>query len=183
MLGVNFEIRSADADESSDIKDPATLVQALAARKGEAVRALMQDAGEWDEETLIIAADTVVAAGDEILGKPRDAADAAAMLQKLQGTGHRVISGVALFMGARSATAAEETVVRFGPMTEQEIADYVKSGEPMDKAGAYAVQGLASVYIEGLVGDYFNVVGLPVHRLDSLLHIFAGLRLTGLGGD
>lgn len=180
MLGVHFDIVSADADESSDILDPALLVRELALRKGRAVRDLLFEKGEWNDDTLIIAADTVVAAEGEILGKPRDDADAARMLRLLSGKSHHVISGICLLMGEREATAAESTSVRFAEMTEEEILSYVASGEPRDKAGAYAVQGLASLYIEGLCGDYFNVVGLPIHRLNVLLREFADRTLLQL---
>ncbi|MBE6594525.1 MAG: septum formation protein Maf [Ruminococcaceae bacterium] len=180
MLGVHFDIVSADADESSDILDPALLVRELALRKGRAVRDLLFEKGEWNDDTLIIAADTVVAAEGEILGKPRDDADAARMLRLLSGKSHHVISGIALLLGDREIAAAESTAVRFAEMTEEEILAYVASGEPRDKAGAYAVQGLASLYIEGLCGDYFNVVGLPIHRLNVLLREFADRTLLQL---
>ena len=180
MLGVRFEIVSADADESSDITDPALLVRELALRKGRAVRELLLREGRFDDNTLIIASDTVVAAEGEILGKPQDDADAARMLQMLQGNAHHVISGIALLQGTRECTGYDKTAVRFAPMSDEEIAAYVQSGEPRDKAGAYAVQGLASLYIEGLTGDYFNVVGLPVHKLDQLTRQFIGRSLTQL---
>ena len=180
MLGVKFEILSAHADEHSDITDPALLVRELSLRKGRAVRALLEAEGAWDEDTLIIASDTVVAAGNEILGKPRNDADAARMLRLLSGTEHRVVSGVALLSGAREIAAAEETAVCFAEMTDAQIEWYVKSGEPADKAGAYAVQGLASLYITGLRGDYFNVVGLPVHRLETLVNEFLHCSLADL---
>ena len=102
------------------------------------------------------------------------------MLRLLSGKSHHVISGIALLMGEREATAAESTSVRFAEMTEEEILSYVASCEPRDKAGAYAVQGLASLYIEGLCGDYFNVVGLPIHRLNVLLREFADRTLLQL---
>ena len=180
MLGVQFEILSADADESSDITDPALLVRELALRKGRATRALLQERGEWDENTLIIASDTVVAIDNKILGKPVDAADAARMLQALSGNKHRVISGVALLCGEREVADHDATAVCFAPMTRQEIDWYVQSGEPRDKAGAYAVQGLASLWIRGLEGDYFNVVGLPVYRLNALCKDFLGKPLVEL---
>lgn len=180
MLGVQFEILSADADESSDITDPALLVRELALRKGRATRALLQERGEWNENTLIIASDTVVAIGNEILGKPADDADAVRMLQALSGNEHRVISGVALLCGERELADHDATSVRFAPMTTQEIDWYVQSGEPRDKAGAYAVQGLASLWIRGLEGDYFNVVGLPVYRLNALCKDFLGKSLVAL---
>lgn len=180
MLGVKFEILSADADESSDITDPAQLVRELALRKGRAVRALLQKRGEWDENTLVIASDTVVAAANEILGKPQDDADAARMLRMLSGSTHHVISGVALLCGGRETADFDKTAVHFAKMSEKDIEWYVKSGEPADKAGAYAVQGLASLFIKGLEGDYFNVVGLPVYCLNALAQSFLGTSLIDL---
>lgn len=180
FFGVEFEILSADADESSDITDPEALVRELALRKGRATRELMQKNGDWDDDTLIIAADTVVANGNDILGKPADDADAARMLRDLSGHDHRVISGVALLYADREATAGDCTLVHFTPMTDADIAWYVQSGEPRDKAGAYAVQGLASLFIKGLEGDYFNVVGLPVYRLNELLKSFLSKTIPEL---
>ena len=180
MLGVKFEIVSADADESSGITDPKALVRELALRKGRATRELLRERGEWDEDTLIIASDTVVATEDEILGKPQDAADAARMLQKLSGTTHRVISGVALLWEEREVADFDSTGVRFAEMSKSEIDWYVASGEPNDKAGAYAVQGLASMFIKGLDGDYFNVVGLPVYKLNTLVREYLNCNLNEL---
>ena len=179
-LGVRFDIVSADADESSDITDPSLLVRELALRKGRATRELLRQRGEWNSDTLIIASDTVVAAGDEILGKPADEADAARMLGLLSGTEHRVISGIALLKGEDEIADHDSTAVRFAAMSAAEINWYVKSGEPMDKAGAYAVQGLASIFIQGLDGCYFNVVGLPVHKLNELMTSFLGHGLVQL---
>lgn len=180
MLGVRFEILSADADESSEERDPTALVRELALRKGRATRELLRRRGEWSDDTLIIASDTVVANGNTILGKPRDDADAAEMLRSLAGHDHSVISGVALLTGDREITDADRTLVHFAPMSDAEIDWYVQSGEPRDKAGAYAVQGLASLFIRGLEGDYFNVVGLPVYRLNTLCEQFLGKKLTEL---
>ena len=180
MLGVRFDVVSADADESSAITDPALLVRELALRKGRAVRELLVREGNFDEDTLIIASDTVVAIDDTILGKPTDDADATRMLRLLSGKAHHVISGVALLQGAREMAGFDKTAVRFAPMSNKEILWYVQSGEPRDKAGAYAVQGLASLFIEGITGDYFNVVGLPVHKLDSLVREFTGRSLIEL---
>ena len=180
MLGVSFEIISADADESSAISDPTALVTELALRKGRAVRELLEAKGEWNDDTLIIASDTVVATENAILGKPRDHADAARMLHLLENDKHHVVSGVALLCGAREAADFDKTAVYFAPMSDAEIDWYVKIGEPLDKAGAYAVQGLASLFIKGLEGDYFNVVGLPVHRLNLLAKQFIGKSLNEL---
>lgn len=179
-LGISFDIVSADADESSDITDPAKLVRELALRKGRATRELLKERNEWDSDTLVIAADTVVAIGTEILGKPRDAADAKRMLSMLSGTAHHVISGISLLIDNREITDFDSTSVYFSNMTPEEIDWYVQSGEPMDKAGAYAVQGLASLWIKRLEGCYFNVVGLPVHKLNKLTASFLGKKLVTL---
>ena len=183
MLGLKFDIVSADADESSELTDPAQLVRELSLRKARATKALLEQRGEWNDDTLIIASDTVVAAEGAILGKPRDEADAARMLTLLSGSTHQVISGVSLLYGARERADFDATSVHFCDMTSAEIEDYVSSGEPMDKAGAYAVQGLASVYIKGLEGDYFNVVGLPVHKLNTMLCELLGVGLLALGRE
>lgn len=180
MLGVQFEVLSADADEHSTEQDPVALVTELSLRKGRAVRDLLSRQGEWDDDTLVIAADTVVAAEGEILGKPVDNADAARMLRMLSGSTHEVLSGVALLYGDRELAAAECTGVVFAEMSDRDIAWYVASGEPADKAGAYAVQGLASLFIKALKGDYFNVVGLPIYRLNELVKELLGLALTEL---
>lgn len=179
-LGLRFDIVSADADESSDITDPALLVRELSLRKGRATRELLRREGKWDNDTLIIASDTVVATENEILGKPRDDADAARMLRLLSDGSHRVISGIALLRGDREIAAFDSTAVCFAPMSEAEIDWYVQSGEPRDKAGAYAIQGLAAIFIKGMEGCYFNVVGLPVHRLDELLREFLGCGIAAL---
>ena len=180
MLGLKFDIVSADADESSKITDPAQLVRELSLRKACATKALLQQQGEWNDDTLIIASDTVVAVDGTILGKPRDKADAARMLALLSGKAHQVVSGVSLLYGARESADFDVTSVHFCEMTPDEIERYVSSGEPMDKAGAYAVQGLASIFIEGLEGCYFNVVGLPIHRLNGLLTEFLGHGIVEL---
>lgn len=179
-LGVDFDIVSADADESSDITDPAALVRELSLRKGRATRELLRAKGEWNSDTLIIASDTVVAAEGEILGKPRDHADAARMLSLLSGNTHHVISGVALLYGEREIADFDDTCVTFDDMTPADIDWYVQSEEPCDKAGAYAIQGLASLWIKGLSGCYFNVVGLPVHKLNVLLKSFLGKSIVDL---
>ena len=179
-LGVTFDIVSADADESSDISDPAALVRELSLRKGRATRELLRTRGEWNDDTLVIASDTVVAIDGEILGKPHDDADAARMLRLLSGTSHHVISGISLLLGDREIADFDDTSVIFDDMTPEEIDWYVQSGEPRDKAGAYAVQGLASIWIRGLEGCYFNVVGLPVHKLNTLLNSFLHKTIVDL---
>ena len=164
-LGVKFEVVVADTDESSDISDPCLLVRALAEKKG---RAVAEKIGCVDD-TLIIASDTLVYAGGEFLGKPHDREDAFKMIKKLSGKAHIVVSGIYLNFCGKEVTDASVTKVIFDEMSDSEIDAYVDSPEPYDKAGGYAVQGLASVYIKGIEGDYFNVVGLPVNLLCNIL--------------
>ena len=170
-----FTVITADADESSDIKDPELLVRTLAERKG---RAVLNMLGDEAEECLVIACDTLVYANGEFLGKPKDKSDAARMLRMLSGSDHIVVSGIYVAQGARSVSAAEVTHVFFDEMSEQDIKRYIDSGEPSDKAGAYAIQGKASAYIRKIAGDYFNVVGLPVNLLCRTLKSELGFDLT-----
>lgn len=174
-LGFSFRIVTSEADETCAERDPRRFVETLALRKANAVYEKMSREGSLSQNTLILAADTVVAAGNEILGKPRDRADADRMLRLLSGTTHHVISGIALLSPNNVAVSSEVTGVRFSPLTESDIALYVASDEPYDKAGAYAVQGMASLWIEGLEGDYFNVVGLPVKRMHDMLRDSFGI--------
>lgn len=118
---------------------------------------------------IIIAADTLVALGGEILGKPRDENEAAAMLRKLSGNSHTVYTGVTVMRGSESVTEFEASEVFFREMTELEISAYVASGEPMDKAGAYGAQGIGALFVEKICGDFFNVMGLPMCRLSKIL--------------
>jgi septum formation protein len=117
----------------------------------------------------VLGADTTVTLDDHILGKPENPADAARMLRLLSGRTHRVITGVALVTAASAQATAEVTTVQFLALSESDIADYVATGEPMDKAGAYAIQGRAARWIPRIEGDYFNVVGLPLALVSTLL--------------
>jgi septum formation protein len=117
----------------------------------------------------VLGADTVVVVDGQLLGKPSDAADAARMLRLLSGRQHQVITGVCLVVSGQPSVASETTLVTVSEITEQDIADYVASGEPMDKAGAYAIQGIASRWIPRIEGDYSNVVGLPVALVFRML--------------
>ena len=127
--------------------------------------------------TLVLGADTVVVLDSEVLGKPTSKAAARETLGRLAGRSHTVYTGIALIHGGRCVTAHEATEVTFGPLAEAEIAAYVATGSPMDKAGAYGIQDdLGSLFISRIEGDYFNVVGLPLHRLyRTLLDAFEGL--------
>jgi len=185
QIGIEFEVRVSHVDEKITATEPAKIVEELSCQKAQAVyEALyggaegtsageMQAAagvGESEEELLIIGADTVVATDGEILGKPADEAEAKRMLQKLSGRTHQVYTGVTLVHRATDGSVIEKSIhektgVTFCPMTETEIAEYVATGDCLDKAGAYGIQGFCARYISGIEGDYNNVVGLPAGRL------------------
>ena len=131
--------------------------------KGEAARA---QAGEGD---LILSADTVVALDGAVLGKPADELEAFKMLSTLSGCRHQVYTGLTVLRGEERHTVSEETTVAFRELSEEEISCYIQTGEPMDKAGAYGIQGFGALLIEGIQGDYYNVMGLPVCRLGGIL--------------
>lgn len=177
MLGIPFSIRVSDADESSSETDPERLVELLSLRKGEAVFDSLSRDGLMTPDTVILSSDTVVSVDSEILGKPRDEADARRMLSLLSGRSHRVISGISLISPDRRILSHEVTEVEFAPLSDSDISLYVSTAHPFDKAGAYAIQGLASLWILGIRGDYFNVVGLPVHRLSALWSELFGVSI------
>ena len=153
--GLPFIVRPADIHEQREPgESPVDYARRLALDKAAAV--------ELAPDETALGADTIVVVDDQVLEKPADAADARRMLSLLSGRAHEVITGICLRCGARSALDAAVTRVCFVPMSTGEIDAYVASGEPMDKAGAYAIQGLASKFIERIEGDYFNVVGLPI---------------------
>lgn len=155
--GIDFTVRVADADETiPDGTKPQDAVVFLAARKAMAV--------ERAEDELVLGADTVVVLDNKVLGKPKDREDAYNMLRSLSGRVHSVFTGVCAIGNGVSITFAEETKVEFLPLTDKEILNYIDSNEPYDKAGAYGIQGLASKFVRGIEGDYFNVVGLPISR-------------------
>ena len=159
----DFTIEPAVGEEHTpEHGDAAETVTALARAKAAEVAAR-------HPQDIVIGADTVVVADGRILGKPKDTADAAAMLRLLSGRSHTVCTGLCLIQNGTILTHAESTAVHFRTLTDAEIAAYVETGEPMDKAGAYAIQGLASLFITGIEGDYFNVVGLPLCALGAML--------------
>ena len=168
QMGICFEISPAHGDEIITKELPAEIVEELSCAKASEVadRYAQQSI---NDTTVIIGADTIVAHGAEIMGKPADQDDAVRMLDLLQGDTHQVYTGVTLVIlkdGTRSTmTFSEKTDVMMYPMTKEQIKAYVETGEPMDKAGAYAIQGKCAAYIKGIHGDYNNVVGLPVARL------------------
>jgi len=153
--GFEFTVRAADVDETPlDGEAPRDYVLRIAKEKARAVPA--------SDDEIVLAADTTVVLGHEIMGKPIDAAEAARMLRALAGQRHEVITAICLRRGNEVETDMASTSVWFAPLSDTEIADYVASGEPMDKAGAYGIQGLASKFIDRIDGSYSNVVGLPV---------------------
>lgn len=163
MIGWPFELGAVEVDESlRRDESPREYVDRLAAAKAQA-------AAEVHLHRPVVAADTTVVVDEHILAKPEDVEDAKRMLRLLQGRWHQVLTGVALLSGSGIETDVEMTEVRFAPMTEAEIDWYVLTGEPMDKAGAYAIQGKGARFIEGIKGDYFNVMGLPVRLLYDLI--------------
>jgi septum formation protein len=177
-IGLDFRVLVADVDEQSDVTDGARLVEQLSERKALAVKQKLTASGAWDEQTVIIAADTVVVdPNGRILGKPTDKTDAARMLRMLSDNTHRVISGVAVIAKDKTAVSHEITEVTFSHLDDAIIDRYIESGEPMDKAGAYGIQDTAALWVSGIKGDYFNVVGLPLHRLERLLNENFGLSL------
>lgn len=165
MLGIkDLRIIPPRGKEIADPSlSPQETVAALSRAKALEVAALVEN------DALVIAADTVVVLEDEILGKPRITEEAVSMLSRLSGREHRVFTGVTLVRGDRIITEYECTVVRFRSMSPEEISAYVATGEPMDKAGAYGAQGIGALFVEGIEGDFFNVVGLPLCRLNLML--------------
>lgn len=177
-IGLDFTIITADTDESSDVHDPARLTEELSLRKGRAVSELLAKMGELDEDTVIISADTVVVCDGEILGKPCDRDDAYRMLKMLSGRSHEVVSGLALLRNGKAYAAHSTTKVYFNEISDKEIYNYIDSGEPYDKAGSYAVQGLASLWVDRIDGCYFGVVGLSVNLFNELHKKCTGISFS-----
>ena len=163
---MKFSVVVSDGEEKTDLTDPAEMVEKLSFDKA------MAAAGKLLQESapcLIIGADTVVAFGKKILGKPVDEKDALDTLSRLQGNVHQVYTGVTLLVKEKDTwkphTFSEKTDVQFYPVSKEELMEYISTGEPMDKAGSYGIQGKFGIYVKGICGDYNNVVGLPVGRL------------------
>jgi len=177
QLGVAFELLLPDADEDAEALEallpreaPLTYVKRVTQLKLDAALARLQRRGLAPAP--VLCSDTTVALGRQILGKPADAVDAARMLRMLSGTTHRVLTAVALGVVQRRASAVSVSQVTFAPMTDAQIRAYVASGEPMGKAGAYAVQGRAAAYIAHLSGSYTGIMGLPMFESAQLLRQF-----------
>jgi septum formation protein len=163
ILGIHFAVQHADIDESvRPAESPTAYAARLAREKAETV-------ARAHPEAPVLGADTTVILGDQILGKPEDAADARRMLRALSGKTHQVVTAVCLVMDGHAHEHVETTTVFMRAIPEPEIDAYIASGEPLDKAGAYAIQGGAAKWIYRIEGDYFNVVGLPVAAVWDLL--------------
>lgn len=168
QLGLEFEISSAHGEERITKTQPSDIVEELSQQKANEVADRFTQMYKNDT-CVILGADTIVAFENEIMGKPHDTEDAVRMLTQLAGNTHQVYTGVTLVIlkegNTKTVTFHEKTDVHMYPMTEAQIKSYVETGEPMDKAGAYAIQGKCAAYIKGINGEYNNVVGLPVARL------------------
>ena len=162
-----FDIRVPEAEETyPEGLSPRQIVEYISREKADAAVKLC------GADEIVITADTMVFLDDARLGKPTDEADALRMLTALQGRHHTVCTGVTVRQGSRAVTGSEETEVIFRPASQRELLAYIASGEPMDKAGAYGIQGKGSLLVEGIRGDFFNVMGLPLLRLSRMLEQF-----------
>jgi len=189
QIGISFEICPAKGEERITKSVPHEVVEELASQKAVEVASMVRTYEETHQELvtpsdlMVIGADTIVSCGGQILGKPKDEHDASRMLKLLSGGTHQVYTGVSIVLldasgKAGQVTFHEKTDVTMRAMSEEEIRRYVATGEPMDKAGAYAIQGLAAMFVIGLDGDYYNVMGLPVCPLAMILRKF-GVKLLG----
>ena len=170
FCGKNLVIVPAEGEEVvPDNVGPGETVEALARGKAREVAARLCAEGPGNREDIVIGADTIVWHEGRIFGKPHSREEAAAMLRSLSGCTHEVYTGVSLIYGDRELTEHEKTAVTFRVMTEKEILDYIATGEPMDKAGAYGAQGLGALFVSSIEGDFFNVMGLPLCRLGLML--------------
>lgn len=172
QVGIACEVIPSDVDETIEQKDPIRMVEALSERKARYVAEQIAKAEQYDftkQRIVVLGADTVVAQEGIILEKPKDEEDAFRMISRLQGASHTVYTGVCLACldedGIYTNTFHETTKVMIYPMTEEEIHAYIATGDPMDKAGAYGIQGMFAANIQGIEGDYYNVVGLPIGRV------------------
>ena len=165
VIGINdFDVIPAvGGEDDGGAEAPDAAVRNIAEHKAAEIR------GKCGDDAVIIAADTLVYHDGRMLGKPRDEADAKRMLRSLSGKCHSVYTGIAVMLGDEKRIDCVRTDVYFREITDEEIDAYIKSGEPMDKAGAYGAQGLGSIFVEKIDGDFFNVMGLPLCRLYSML--------------
>ena len=174
QAGFTFEVRPAHVNEDPrGDEEPIAYVVRLARDKAQSVLAEISSGSSGPSQVVVLGADTTVTLDGHILAKPENAADAARMLRMLSGRTHRVITGVAVATAERTEVAAEVTGVQFVTISSKEIAAYIATGEPMDKAGAYGIQGLAAKWIPRVEGCYFNVVGLPLALVTTMLEMIS----------
>lgn len=185
QAGFAFEVLVSEADETIETETPGEMVEVLSERKAAAVAEEITRQGFAEESVLLVGADTMVAIDGKKLGKPKDEKGAEEMLEELSGRTHQVYTGVTLIRLKKaengsilqeSRTFSEGTDVSFYPLTKEEIRSYIATGEPMDKAGAYGIQGKAAVFVKEIKGDYNNVVGLPIARLYQELKNWSGAK-------
>lgn len=166
QINLDFTVATHDVDETQNVPtEPAACVRELARRKAQSVAINFPN-------QIVVGADTIVVIDEEILGKPKDPSEARQMLRRLSGRGHQVFSGVALVKNGKTQTVVEKTRVIFRDLSWDEIDWYVRTGEPMDKAGAYGIQGLGAILVDHLEGCYFNVMGFPLTRFYVMLRDF-----------
>lgn len=172
-MGVEFTVKTSKIDEKMDpFANPADEVARVSLAKAQAVR------GTCHPDDIIIGADTIVVCDGLTMGKPHSESEAFSMLRRLSGRDHQVLTGLTVLGGDRTENLTVATTLRFRALSDAEIRNYIATGEPMDKAGAYGIQGLAAMFVVGLDGDYYNVMGLPVCTLTILLRRF-GVKLLG----
>lgn len=185
QAGFAFEVLVSEADETIETETPGEMVEVLSERKAAAVAEEIKRQGFAEESVLLVGADTMVAIDGKKLGKPKDEKGAEEMLEELSGRTHQVYTGVTLIRLKKaengsilqeSRTFSEGTDVSFYPLTKEEIRSYIATGDPMDKAGAYGIQGKAAVFVKEIKGDYNNVVGLPIARLYQELKNWSGAK-------
>ena len=162
QVGLDFTVVTSDADENIKEMEPEDYVRELSSVKAQSV---LEQYADKDDSVIVIGADTIVYHKGEILTKPKDEEDAFRILKSLEGQIHQVYTGVTICSTHKNVSFYEKTDVWVYDMTDEEIRDYISTGEPMDKAGSYGIQGLFGIYVKGINGDYNNVVGLPVARL------------------
>ena len=158
LADLKFDVMPSDAQEITTKTAPNEVVMELASIKAKDIYK------KSEKQSMVVGADTVVAYQEQILGKPADEADAKRMLTMLSGQTHEVYTGVCVIEDGKTKTFYEETKVTFYEISDEQIDHYIKTGEPMDKAGSYGIQGKAAVFIKGIEGDYYNVVGFPIAR-------------------
>ena len=162
QVGLDFTVVTSDADENIKEMEPEDYVRELSSVKAQSV---LEQYADKEDSVIVIGADTIVYHKGEILTKPKNEEDAFRILKSLEGQIHQVYTGVTICSAHKNVSFYEKTDVWVYDMTDEEIRDYISTGEPMDKAGSYGIQGLFGIYVKGICGDYNNVVGLPIARL------------------